>query len=109
MPGNGATCYYTAIPQALSSRAFALIAPPALRRRMPHDRTPPFTSSAATAPRMTPAERRATIGLSGIYGRRMLGMFIVLPVLALYVETLPGGRNHAWVGLALGAYGLTQA
>jgi MFS family permease len=76
---------------------------------MPHDRTPPFTSSAATAPRMTPAERRATIGLSGIYGLRMLGMFIVLPVLALYVETLPGGRNHAWVGLALGAYGLTQA
>ena len=36
-------------------------------------------------------------------------MFIVLPVLALYAETLPGGRDHALVGLALGAYGLTQA
>ncbi len=60
-------------------------------------------------PRMTPAERRATAGLAGIFGLRMLGMFIVLPVLALYAETLPGGRDHALVGLALGAYGLTQA
>ncbi len=58
---------------------------------------------------MTPAERRATAGMAGIYGLRMLGMFIVLPVLALYAETLPGGRDHALVGLALGAYGLTQA
>lgn len=58
---------------------------------------------------MTPAERRATTGLASIYGLRMLGMFIVLPVLALYAETLPGGRDHTMVGLALGAYGLTQA
>jgi MFS family permease len=58
---------------------------------------------------MTPVERRATVGLAGIFGLRMLGMFIVLPVLALYAETLPGGRDHALVGLALGAYGLTQA
>ena len=59
--------------------------------------------------RMTPAERRATAGLASIYGLRMLGMFIVLPVLALYAEGLPGGRDHALVGLAIGAYGLTQA
>jgi len=59
--------------------------------------------------RMTPAERRATAGMASIYGLRMLGMFIVLPVLALYAETLPGGRDHTLVGLALGAYGLTQA
>jgi len=58
---------------------------------------------------MTPPERRATMGLAGIFGLRMLGMFIVLPVLALYAETLPGGRDHTLVGLALGAYGLTQA
>ncbi|MEO5701259.1 MAG: MFS transporter [Casimicrobiaceae bacterium] len=58
---------------------------------------------------MTAAERRATAGLAGIYGLRMLGMFIVLPVLALYAETLPGGLDHTMVGLALGAYGLTQA
>ncbi len=47
--------------------------------------------------------------MASIYGLRMFGMFIVLPVLALYAETLPGGRAHALVGLALGAYGLTQA
>ena len=36
-------------------------------------------------------------------------MFIVLPVFALYAERLPGGADHTLVGLALGAYGLTQA
>ena len=78
---------------------------------MPHDRESTVAASAAhaAAPRMTPAERGATIGLAGIFGLRMLGMFIVLPVLALYAETLPGGRDHVLVGLALGAYGLTQA
>jgi MFS family permease len=63
----------------------------------------------APAVPMTPGERRATTGLAGIYGLRMLGMFIVLPVLALYAETLPGGQDHTLVGIALGAYGLTQA
>jgi MFS family permease len=68
-------------------------------------------SDAAPLPRvrMTAVERRATIGLAGIFGLRMLGMFIVLPVLAIYAEGLPGGRDHTLVGLALGAYGLTQA
>ncbi|HEV8646668.1 MAG TPA: MFS transporter, partial [Burkholderiales bacterium] len=58
---------------------------------------------------MTPQELRASVGLAGIFGLRMLGMFIILPVFALYAERLPGGRDHALVGLALGAYGLTQA
>ncbi len=61
------------------------------------------------AVRMTPGERRATAGLAGIYGLRMLGMFIILPVFALYAETLPGGTDKTLVGIALGAYGLTQA
>jgi MFS family permease len=78
---------------------------------MPHDRAPPAVASTsrAAAARMTPGELRATVGLASIFGLRMLGMFIVLPVLALYAETLPGGRDHTLVGLALGAYGLTQA
>jgi MFS family permease len=59
--------------------------------------------------RMTPLELRASIGLASIYGLRMLGMFIILPVFAVYAETLPGGQDHALIGLALGAYGLTQA
>ena len=58
---------------------------------------------------MTPAERRASIGLASIYGLRMLGLFIILPVFALYAEHLPGGDNKMLVGVALGAYGLTQA
>ena len=78
---------------------------------MPQDRASAVGANPAVASktRMTSAERRATAGLAGIFGLRMLGMFIVLPVLALYAETLPGGRDHRLVGLALGAYGLTQA
>jgi MFS family permease len=58
---------------------------------------------------MTAAELRASFALAGIYGLRMLGMFIILPVFALYADHLPGGDNHTLVGLALGGYGLTQA
>lgn len=58
---------------------------------------------------MTPLERRASVGLAGIFGLRMLGMFLILPVFAIYAHDLPGGENHALIGLALGAYGLTQA
>jgi len=59
--------------------------------------------------KMSPLEMRATLGLAGIYGLRMLGLFIVLPVFAVYAERLPGGENHTLIGIALGAYGLTQA
>ena len=58
---------------------------------------------------MTRAEKRATSGLAAIFALRMLGMFLILPVFALYAEHLPGGNNHTLVGLALGMYGLTQA
>ncbi len=68
-------------------------------------------SAALSVPviRMTAAERRATVSLASIYGLRLLGMFIILPVFALYAETLPGGASHTLIGVALGAYGLTQA
>ena len=58
---------------------------------------------------MSPAERRASVGLASVYGLRMLGLFIILPVFALFAEHLPGGDNKLLIGLALGAYGLTQA
>jgi len=74
---------------------------------MSHERAP--TVAADSPAKMTAAERRATTGLASIFGLRMLGMFIILPVFALYAETLPGGRDHTLVGIALGAYGLTQA
>lgn len=58
---------------------------------------------------MTPLELRASIGLSGIFGLRLLGMFVILPVFAIYAESLPGGNDLTLVGIAIGAYGLTQA
>ncbi len=58
---------------------------------------------------MTATERRASIGLASIYGLRMLGLFIILPIFALYASKLPGGSSHLLMGIALGAYGLTQA
>ena len=54
------------------------------------------------------SERRAISGLAGLYASRMLGLFMVLPVLALYADTLEGS-TPLLVGVALGIYGLTQA
>ncbi|RPI48009.1 MAG: MFS transporter [Betaproteobacteria bacterium] len=58
---------------------------------------------------MSAREIRAAIGLAGIFGLRMLGLFVILPVFALYAEKLEGGDNLTLVGVALGAYGLAQA
>lgn len=66
-------------------------------------------SSSLPPEKLSATEVRATAGLAGIYGLRMLGMFIILPVFAFYAENLPGGSNYTLVGIALGAYGLTQA
>jgi len=57
---------------------------------------------------MTPLERRATLSLAGVYAVRMLGLFMILPVFALYSEQLTGVTPFR-VGLAIGIYGLTQA
>jgi MFS family permease len=65
--------------------------------------------SIPAADRMTPQERRAGASLAAIFGLRMLGLFLILPVFSVYAKTLPGGDNLALVGFALGAYGLTQA
>ena len=42
------------------------------------------------------------------YATRLLGLFLVLPVFALYAQTLDG-YTPALMGFALGVYGLTQA
>ncbi|HKJ70700.1 MAG TPA: MFS transporter [Gammaproteobacteria bacterium] len=57
---------------------------------------------------MSPAERRSAFSLAGIFGLRMLGLFMILPVLSLYAHDL-AGSTPLLVGMALGAYGLTQA
>ncbi|MGB5761503.1 MAG: MFS transporter [Sedimenticolaceae bacterium] len=57
---------------------------------------------------MTTGEKRAVLGLAGVYGFRMLGLFLILPVFALFAEKLPGATPFL-TGLAVGIYGLTQA
>ncbi len=71
--------------------------------------TPTTAAAAADATRMTPGERRASLSLAAIYALRMLGLFLVLPVFAIEARHYPGGDDPWLVGLAMGAYGLTQA
>ncbi len=53
-------------------------------------------------------EKRASISLAVVFGLRMLGLFMIMPVFAYYGKELDG-YSPLWVGLAIGAYGLTQA
>ncbi len=57
---------------------------------------------------MSPTELRATLSLSSIYALRMLGLFMILPVLSLFAESLEGA-TPLLIGLAISVYGLTQA
>lgn len=57
---------------------------------------------------MLAAERRATTLLALLLFLRMLGLFLVLPVLSPWALQLAGEPGLA-VGLAVGVYGLTQA
>ncbi|WP_417617779.1 MFS transporter [Oceanisphaera sp.] len=56
----------------------------------------------------SPRERRASFTLAGIFGMRMLGLFMIMPVFALYGKDLIG-FSPLWVGIVIGIYGLTQA
>jgi len=53
-------------------------------------------------------EKKAAFSLATVFGLRMLGLFMILPVFAIYGEQL-AGYSPIWIGLAIGAYGLTQA
>jgi MFS family permease len=57
---------------------------------------------------MNSLEWRVTASLAAIYAVRMLGLFMILPVFALYAETLPDSTPFL-AGLAIGIYGLSQA
>ncbi|MCB1777342.1 MAG: MFS transporter [Candidatus Competibacteraceae bacterium] len=61
-----------------------------------------------TSTRMTASERRAAVWLAGVFSLRMLGLFMILPVFALYAERLQG-YTPALAGLAIGIYGFSQA
>jgi MFS family permease len=57
---------------------------------------------------MLPGERRALALLTSVSMLRMVGLFSLLPVLSLYAAGLEGA-TPLLIGLAVGAYGLTQA
>jgi MFS family permease len=57
---------------------------------------------------MNAAEQRAVAVLAFVLMARLLGLFLLLPVLALHAGGLPGA-SPALAGLAVGAYGITQA
>ncbi len=58
---------------------------------------------------MNPSELRSTLALAGIFGLRMLGLFLLLPVFSIHAHGLPGGEHALWVGLALGIFNIVQA
>lgn len=73
-----------------------------------------MTQAAASADKpqrlkLTPTERKASIMLALLFASRMLGLFLLTPVFAVAAQAIPGGNDATRVGLALGAYGLTQA
>lgn len=57
---------------------------------------------------MTPIERRTVATLAVIYALRMFGLFMVLPVLAVFAHQYEAA-TATLIGIAIGAYGLTQA
>ncbi len=61
-----------------------------------------------TASSLNSREKRAAISLASVFAFRMLGLFMLMPVLAIYGQSLEG-FSPIWIGFAIGAYGLTQA
>ena len=57
---------------------------------------------------MNRSERRSVGALAGVFSLRMFGLFLVLPVMALYAAQMEGATPFM-IGLAVGIYGLTQA
>ncbi len=59
--------------------------------------------------RMGPTERRAAFSVAGIFSTRMLGLFMIFPVFALFAHEEFEGVTATQIGIAMGIYGLTQA
>jgi len=67
-----------------------------------------MTQKQTTDNSMTAIEKRSISGLSSIFALRMLGLFMILPVFTLAADQY-SGATPILIGLAIGAYGLTQA
>lgn len=57
---------------------------------------------------LSAGERRAAFSLALVYASRMMGLFMILPVFALYARQL-NYSSPILIGIAIGIYGLTQA
>ena len=57
---------------------------------------------------LSKTEKKVAFSLASVFGLRMMGLFMIMPVFALYGQHLEG-FSPLWVGVAIGAYGLTQA
>jgi predicted MFS family arabinose efflux permease len=68
----------------------------------------PLASEPSAAVRVLPEESRAIAILSLVVTFRMIGLFMILPVLAMYTAGFDGGTPLV-IGLVVGAYGITQA
>lgn len=53
-------------------------------------------------------ERRSVLALASVYLFRMLGLFLIMPVISVAADGLTGS-NAALIGTAIGIYGFTQA
>ncbi|MDG4812077.1 MFS transporter [Hydrogenovibrio sp. 3SP14C1] len=62
-----------------------------------------------TSRSMAPIERRAAFSVAGIFSTRMLGLFMIFPVFALFAHEEFQGVTATQIGIAMGIYGLTQA
>src|SRR5437870_13311965 len=66
---------------------------------------PPFTVNSQA--RMSAGELRASASLASVFALRLFGMFVILPVFALWAEGRPGW-DLSLAGIAMGVYGLVQ-
>ena len=57
---------------------------------------------------LSPIERRATISIASVFGFRILGLFMILPVVAVATRDYHD-FSPLLLGLVIGAYGFTQA
>ncbi len=64
--------------------------------------------SKVSSDKLNQLEKRSIFALASVYGLRMFGLFLILPVLALYADSLLGA-TPLLMGVALGIYGISQA
>jgi len=77
----------------------------------PENQTPSMSPLSEAELRMSAPlsfERRAVAALASLYAFRMLGLFMVLPILTLYGDDYEGS-TPLLIGVALGAYGFSQS